>query len=61
MKCRYLIVDAYNENVPISFYTKNGFEYIFNTEEQEREYRHINDDCPLNTRLMYYDLIRMIK
>ena len=59
--CRYLIVDAYNENVPISFYQKNGFEFIFNSEEQEREYRHINGDSPLNTRLMYYDLIRMIE
>lgn len=59
--CRYLIVDAYNEDIPVSFYKKNGFEYIFNTEEQERRYRNIASDSPLNTRLMYYDLIRLVQ
>jgi hypothetical protein len=54
-------VDAYNKNTPISFYKKNGFEYIFHSEEQEKEYRHINGDYPLNTRLMYFDLIRLIR
>ena len=59
--CRYLIVDAYYEDVPISLYKKNGFEYIFHSEEQEREYRHISNLASLNTRLMYFDLIRLVK
>lgn len=58
--CRYLIVDAYNQTIPLSFYSKNGFEFIFNTEEQEKEYRHIKTETPLNTRLMYFDLIRLL-
>ena len=59
--CRYLIVDAYNEETPIFFYRKNGFEFIFNSEEQERDYRRIDGNDSLNTRLMYYDLIRLVK
>lgn len=51
--CRYLIVDAYNDKRPISFYKKNGFEYIFNSEEQEREYRHIYKD-KTRFNILYY-------
>ena len=36
--CRFLIVDAYNENIPLNYYLKNGFKYLFSTEEQEVEY-----------------------
>lgn len=55
--CRYLIVDSYNEEVPLAFYQKNGFDFIFSTEEQEMQYRHIVSDGKLKTRLMYFDLI----
>ena len=36
--CRYLVVDAYNEDVPVAFYKKNGFDFMFSTEEQEKSY-----------------------
>ena len=55
--CRYLVVDAYNEDVPVAFYKKNGFDFMFSTEEQEKSYRGIVSDKPLKTRLMYFDLI----
>lgn len=55
--CRYLIVDAYNEDIPLAFYKKNGFDFIFSTEEQEKNYRQIVSDSPLKTRLMFFDLI----
>ena len=29
--CRYLVVDAYNEDVPVAFYKKNGFDFMFST------------------------------
>ena len=58
--CRYLVVDAYNTEIPISYYKKNGFEFMFSSEEQEREYRSISDDESLKTRLMYFDLIRIV-
>ncbi len=57
--CRYLVVDAYNSEIPISYYKNNGFDFIFSTEEQEKEYRNIVEDSPLKTRLMYFDLIRI--
>lgn len=55
--CRFIIVDAYNEEIPLSYYTKNGFQYMFSSEKQESEYTHKNASTPLNTRLMYFDLI----
>ena len=55
--CRYLIVDAYNTEVPLAFYLKNGFDFVFSTEEQEKEYRCIISDSKLKTRLMFFDLI----
>lgn len=58
--CRYLVVDAYNLDIPISYYKKNGFDYVFSTEEQEKDYRNIMSSESLRTRLMYFDLIRIL-
>ena len=58
--CRYLVVDAYNEATPLEYYRKNGFDFMFSTEEQEREYRSISGDGPLHTRLMFFDLMQII-
>ena len=58
--CRYLVVDAYNTKIPLKFYQNNGFKPLFSTEEQEKEYRNISVDGPLTTRLMFFDLIRMV-
>lgn len=58
--CRYLVVDAYNKEIPLSFYQKNGFKQLFSTEKQEKEYRNITSSETLATRLMFFDLIRMI-
>lgn len=55
--CRFLAVDAYNEPIPLSYYDKNEFKYIFSTEEQEKDALGIPMDKPLSTRLMYFDLI----
>lgn len=55
--CRYIVVDAYNDDIPVSFYKKNGFDFMFSTEEQEKAYRGIVSDKPLRTRLMFFDLI----
>ncbi|SEO60539.1 GNAT family N-acetyltransferase [Mucilaginibacter sp. OK283] len=55
--CRYIVVDSYNEPIPLHYYTKNGFETIFSTEDQEKEYLKIAQDQRLKTRLMYFDLI----
>ena len=59
--CRYLVVDAYNKPQPLEYYQRNGFAFMFSTEEQEREYRKIKVDAPLDTRLMFFDLINIVE
>ena len=59
--CRFLLVDSYNKERNLAFYERNGFNYLFSTEEQEREFRGIKPERPLNSRLMYFDLIEIIK
>ena len=59
--CRFVIVDAVNEQYVISFYQKNGFQPLFSSEEQEFAYTIGKKDIPvkLDTRLMYFDLLKM--
>ena len=52
---------SYNKERNLSFYKRNGFNYLFSTEEQEREFRGIKPERPLNSRLMYFDLIELIR
>jgi hypothetical protein len=47
-------VDAYNEEVPLCYYEKNGFKYLFSTESQEAEYTGFDPDTHLKTRLMFF-------
>jgi hypothetical protein len=55
--CRFIVVDAYNEPIPIKYYKQNDFEFLFSTEDQEKEYMGLMDENQLKTRLMYFDLI----
>lgn len=56
--CRFIIVDAYNDPATMAFYEQNDFKTVFSTEQQEKDYRHLESDVSLSTRLMYYDLMR---
>lgn len=56
-KCRFLLVDAYNTDQALRLYQKNEFEFLFSTEEQEKEYYEKPIEAPLNTRFMYFDLL----
>ncbi len=55
--CRFLVVDSYNKEHPINYYTKNGFKFIFEDEEEEKTYSGIVTNESLYTRLMSFDLI----
>ena len=55
--CRFVTVDAYNSPDTIAFYQSNGFKPVFSSDQQEKDYRHIKDDTPLRTRLMFFDLL----
>lgn len=57
--CRFLVVDAYNEEAPIRYYQKNGFKFIYSTEQQEIENNDYLAGGKLKTRLMYFDLIEL--
>jgi GNAT superfamily N-acetyltransferase len=57
--CRYLTVDAYNNEEARKYYEANGFQFLFSTEEQEREHIGLPDEKELKTRLMFFDLIRL--
>ena len=59
--CRFLLVDSYNKERNLKFYENNGFSYLFSSEEQERKFRAIKSGSPLNTRLMYFDLIELVR
>jgi hypothetical protein len=51
-------VEAYNELSVLNFYLKNDFNFVFSTEEQERDYyKRVNIPEPLRTRVMFYDMI----
>lgn len=55
--CRFVVVDSYNEEIPLAYYQRNDFEFLFSSEEQEKEYMGLPEDYELRTRLMYFDLI----
>lgn len=55
--CRFLIVDAYNKPRVLHFYSKNGFKYLYPTEEVEKEANQIPSKEFLRSRMMYLDLI----
>jgi GNAT superfamily N-acetyltransferase len=59
---RFLVVDAYNDASVLSFYQKNDFSFVFSTEQQEKENlkRLPNDSISLNTRQMFFDLMRLL-
>lgn len=54
--CRFLVVDAYNSDPTLRFYEKNGFKYLYRTEEDERSFLALDRHEPLRTRFMFYDL-----
>lgn len=56
--CRYVVVDAVNNDKVIDFYKRNGFKFIFDKIEDEIEYMQLDMEPEYKrTRLMYFDLI----
>ncbi len=54
--CRYMIVDAYNTDLTLHYYTKNGFKPLYKSEEAERRSFGIPNDEALKSRIYYFDL-----
>lgn len=55
--CRFIVVDAYNEEGPLRYYRNNGFTELFSTEDQEKEFTGLSKEDRLDTRFLYFDLI----
>ncbi len=55
---RFLIVDARNAPDALAYYEKNGFTYMFPSEEEEsKSTRKDKAVAPQNTWLMFFDLM----
>lgn len=54
--CRFIVVDAYNKQRVLNYYTNNSFRFLFKTEDDEKLYYEVAGDTAIHTRLMYYDL-----
>ncbi len=57
--CRFILVDAYNDEKPLNYYYKNGFKAIFKSEREEKDYYKIKSEDNLRTRLLFFDLIKL--
>ena len=61
--CRYVIVDAVNHPKVFEYYQRNGFKFLFSSDEEEWTFLHNKGQAsttpiePMKTRLMYFDLI----
>ena len=55
--CRFLI-DALNEDKVIEFYRKNGFNLVYDSEDEEKEAFMIDPEQYLRQRFMCCDLLR---
>jgi GNAT superfamily N-acetyltransferase len=59
-ECRFIIVDAYNNPRTLHYYQKNQFEFLIDEEQKEAKYMGVGvGRLPLNTRLMYFDLLNL--
>lgn len=54
--CRFIVVDAYNNERTLRFYERNGFKTLYKTEQEERDFLGLSADDPLETRFMFFDL-----
>ena len=60
--CRFIVVDAYNREDVLHFYSNdnNKFSFLFKDEKQEKTYNNIPEEEPLKTRQMYFDLATLL-
>lgn len=54
--CRYMLVDAYNTESTLHYYTKNGFKPLFKSEDAEKHSFGIPRDEAIKSRIYYFDL-----
>lgn len=57
--CRFVVVDAYNSAKALHYYERNGFQYLYITEDEEKVAFLIPEAESLNSRMMYFDLMQI--
>lgn len=55
--CRFILVDAVNNNHTLSYYERNGFKPLFPRINDEKAFYDINETEELRTRMYYFDLL----
>lgn len=55
--CRFVLVDAVNNDHAIRYYERNGFRPLFPRINDEKSFYHIPESDILRTRMYYYDLL----
>ncbi|MDE6769650.1 MAG: GNAT family N-acetyltransferase, partial [Muribaculaceae bacterium] len=55
--CRFILVDAVNNEHAIKYYERNGFRPLFPRINDEKEFYHISEAEILRTRMYYFDLL----
>lgn len=55
--CRFILVDAVNNQHAVRYYERNGFRPLFPRVDDEKEFYSIPESQELRTRMYYFDLI----
>lgn len=55
--CRFILVDAVNNDHAIAYYERNGFRPLFPRISDEKAFYNIPETEDLRTRMYYYDLL----
>lgn len=54
--CRYMLVDAYNDESTLHFYQINGFKPLYKSNDSEKAAFAIPEGEPLRSRIYFFDL-----
>lgn len=55
--CRFVLVDAVNNDHTLHYYERNGFKPLFPRIEDEKDFYGIPQEDNLRTRMFYFDLL----
>lgn len=55
--CRFILVDAVNNEHTLAYYERNGFRPLFPRIDDEKAFYHIEESDSLRTRMYYFDLL----
>lgn len=55
--CRFILVDAVNNEHTLKYYERNGFHPLFPRISDEKTFYHIPETEDLRTRMYYFDLL----